>query len=151
MVRPSIHNPIHPSSTRANNGSYAHQGLKGQDSAHMSKRGNATDRTVRTEPTCVSWILPTIRTYMAGDSLSLWWDSTWNDDKTAHAHTLLQQWVPMLSRFQTPIGDKIFFFARPIILLFLPLVITFLPPLSLSLLHDVKRTNERANEQTNER
>jgi hypothetical protein len=41
------------------------------------------------------------------------------------------------------------FFARPIILLFLPLVITFLPPLSFSLLHDVKRTNERANGRTN--
>jgi hypothetical protein len=50
--------------------------------------------------------------------------------------------------FQTPIGYKIIFFAH-IILLLLPLVITFLPPLSFSLLHDVKHTNERANEQTN--
>jgi hypothetical protein len=56
------------------------------------------------------------------------------------AHTLLQQCVH--SRFQTPIGYKIIIFARPIILLLLPLVITFLPPLSFSLLHDVKRTNE---------
>ncbi|SAM02193.1 hypothetical protein [Absidia glauca] len=39
--------------------------------------------------------------------------------------------------------------ARPIILLLLPLVITFLPPLSFSLLHDVKRTDKRANERTN--
>jgi hypothetical protein len=64
------------------------------------------------------------------------------------AHTLLQQCVSMHSRFQTPIGYKILFFARPIILLLLPLVITFLPTLSFSLLHDVKRTNERANERT---
>jgi hypothetical protein len=33
------------------------------------------------------------------------------------AHTLLQQCVPMHSRFQTPIGYKIIYFARPIILL----------------------------------
>ncbi|SAL98126.1 hypothetical protein [Absidia glauca] len=67
------------------------------------------------------------------------------------AHTLLQQCVPMHSTFQTPIGYKIIFLPWPIILLLLPLVITFLPPLSFSLLHDVKRTNERANERTNER
>ncbi|SAM04830.1 hypothetical protein [Absidia glauca] len=65
------------------------------------------------------------------------------------AHTLLQQCVPMHSGFQTPIGYKIIFYARSIILLLLPLVITFLPPLSSSLLHDDKRTNERANERTN--
>jgi hypothetical protein len=41
-----------------------------------------------------------------------------------------------------------FFFARLINLLLLPLVITFLPPLSFSLLHDVKRTSERANGRT---
>ncbi|SAM01981.1 hypothetical protein [Absidia glauca] len=67
------------------------------------------------------------------------------------AHTLLWQCVSMNSRFQTPISYQIIFCARPIILLLLPLVITFLPPLSFSLLHDVKRTNERANERTNER
>jgi hypothetical protein len=67
------------------------------------------------------------------------------------ALTLLKQCAPMLSRFQTPIGDKIVFFARPIILLLLPLVITFSPPLSFSLLRDVKRTNERATERANER
>ncbi|SAM00849.1 hypothetical protein [Absidia glauca] len=65
------------------------------------------------------------------------------------AHTLLQQCVPMHSGFQPPIGYKIIFFARPVILLLLPLVITFLPLLTFSLLHDVKRTNERANERTN--
>ncbi|SAL95285.1 hypothetical protein [Absidia glauca] len=64
------------------------------------------------------------------------------------AHRLLQQCVPMHSRFQTPIGYKIIF-ACPIILPLLPLVITILPPLSFSLLHDVKRMNERANERTN--
>ncbi|SAM03425.1 hypothetical protein [Absidia glauca] len=64
------------------------------------------------------------------------------------AHTLLQQCVPMHPIFQTPIGYKIIFCARPIILLLRPLVITFLPPLSFSLLHDVKRMNERANERT---
>ncbi|SAM08491.1 hypothetical protein [Absidia glauca] len=67
------------------------------------------------------------------------------------AHTLLQQCVAMHSRFQTPIGNKIIFCPRPMILLLLPLVITFLPPLSFSLLHGFKRANERANERTNER
>jgi hypothetical protein len=47
--------------------------------------------------------------------------------------------------FQTPIGYKMIFFARRIILLLLPFVLTFLPPLPFSLLHDVKRTNERTN------
>jgi hypothetical protein len=65
------------------------------------------------------------------------------------AHTLLQQCLPVHSGFQTPIGYKITFFSRPIILLLLHLVITFLPPLSFSILHDVKRTNERVNERTN--
>jgi hypothetical protein len=43
---------------------------------------------------------------------------------------------------------KELFYARPIILLLLPLVITFLPPLPFSLLHDVERTNEQTNERT---
>jgi hypothetical protein len=51
--------------------------------------------------------------------------------------------------FKPRLAYKIIFFARPIILLLLPLVITFLPPSSFSLLHDVKRTNEQANERTN--
>jgi hypothetical protein len=46
-------------------------------------------------------------------------------------------------------GYKIFFSVRPSFLLLLPLVITFLPPLSFSLLRDDKRTNERVNERTN--
>jgi hypothetical protein len=37
--------------------------------------GNATDRTTGTEPICVCWILRTIRTDMAGDSLSPWLQS----------------------------------------------------------------------------
>jgi hypothetical protein len=62
-----------------------------------------------------------------------------NEDKTAPAHTLLQQCVPMHSRFQTPIGYKIIIFARPIILLLLPLVILFTPR---------HQTNERTSERT---
>ncbi|SAM09537.1 hypothetical protein [Absidia glauca] len=64
------------------------------------------------------------------------------------AHTLLQQRVPMHSRFQTPIGYKDFFFLPSFYLLLLPLVITFLPHCHSFLLHDDKRTNERANERT---
>ncbi|SAM05211.1 hypothetical protein [Absidia glauca] len=69
------------------------------------------------------------------------------------AHTLLQQCVFMHSRFQTPIGYKIIFLARPIILLLLPLVITFLPPHCHSLYSTTsnERTNEQTNERTNER
>jgi hypothetical protein len=43
-----------------------------KDGPSPMKRGNATDRTIRTEPTSASWILLTIRTYMAGNSLSPW-------------------------------------------------------------------------------
>jgi hypothetical protein len=50
--------------------------------------------------------------------------------------------------FKPRFGYMLIFFARPITLLLLPLVITFLPPLSFSLLYDIKRTNERANERT---
>jgi hypothetical protein len=51
--------------------------------------------------------------------------------------------------FKPRLAIRLLFFAPPIILLLLPLVLTFLPPLSFSLLHDVKRTNERADERTN--
>jgi hypothetical protein len=74
-------------------------------------------------------------------------------DLESLAHTLLQQWVPMHSRFQTPIGYMNFFSARPLVLLLLPLVITFLC-LHCHSLHSTttnERTNERTNDQTNER
>ena len=51
--------------------------------------------------------------------------------------------------FNPRLAIRLFFFARPINLLLIPLVITFLPPMSFSLLHDIKRTNERANKLTN--
>jgi hypothetical protein len=46
--------------------------------------------------------------------------------------------------FKLRLGYKNFYFARPSLLLLLLLVITFFAsPLSFSLLHDSKRTNER--------
>jgi hypothetical protein len=61
-----------------------------------------------------------------------------------------EQCVPMHSKFQNPIWLQDFFFCLFFILLLLPLVITFFAsPLSFSLLHDDKRTNERTNERTN--
>ncbi|SAL99189.1 hypothetical protein [Absidia glauca] len=66
------------------------------------------------------------------------------------AHTLLQQCVPMHSRFQTPIGHKIIFSCLSYYFapsssrhyFFASIVILFTPRC---------QTNERANERTNER
>jgi hypothetical protein len=66
------------------------------------------------------------------------------------AHTLLQQCVPMHIRFQTPIGYKIIFFAWPIILLLLPLAITFFC-LHVIIFTPRRQTNERTSKRTNER
>jgi hypothetical protein len=66
------------------------------------------------------------------------------------AHTLLQQCVPMHSKFKTPIGYKVIFFARPSILLLLPLVITFLHPIVI-LFTPRRQTDERTSKRTNER
>ncbi|SAM07820.1 hypothetical protein [Absidia glauca] len=66
------------------------------------------------------------------------------------AHTLLQQCATMHSRFQTPIGYKIYFFGLSFIFApSSPRHYFFASTLSFSSLHDVKRTNERANERTN--
>jgi hypothetical protein len=66
------------------------------------------------------------------------------------AHTLLQQCVPMRSRFETPISYKIIFFARPIILLLLPLVITFFVS-TVILFTPRRQTNERTSKRMKER
>jgi hypothetical protein len=60
------------------------------------------------------------------------------------SHTLLQQCVSMHFKFQTPVRHKNFFFARPLILLLLPLVITFLPPRCHFIFYSTT-TNERMN------
>jgi hypothetical protein len=55
----------------------------------------------------------------------------------------------MRYRFQTPIGDKIIFFARPINLLLFPLSLLFA---SIAILFTPRRqTNERTSQRTNER
>jgi hypothetical protein len=66
------------------------------------------------------------------------------------AHTLLHHCVPMRSRFQTPIRLQKLFFARFLFLLFLPVVITFLPPIVI-LFTPRRRTNERTDERTSTR
>ncbi|SAM02452.1 hypothetical protein [Absidia glauca] len=65
------------------------------------------------------------------------------------AHTLLQQGVPMHSRFQTPIGYKIIFMpsyyfapSSPRHYFFAAIVILYTPR---------RRTNERTSKRTNER
>jgi hypothetical protein len=65
-------------------------------------------------------------------------------------HTLLQQCVPIHSRFQAPMGYKIIIFARPIILLLLPLVITFFAS-TVILFTSRRQTNERTGKRTNGR
>jgi hypothetical protein len=50
--------------------------------------------------------------------------------------------------FKPRFGYTDFFFVHSLLLLLLPLVITFLPSLSFSLLLDDKRTNEQTNERT---
>jgi hypothetical protein len=118
--------------------------------------GNARDRTIRTEPTCVSWILLTIRTYMTRNSQSPWLQSRllmglnlkWRYIRPC-PHTLPTMCALYTLDFKSRFDYKNFFYARPSFLLLLPLVFTFLPPLSFPLLHDVKRTNERANERLN--
>ncbi|SAL96985.1 hypothetical protein [Absidia glauca] len=66
------------------------------------------------------------------------------------AHPLVQQCVPMHSRFQPPIGYKKFSLARPSLLLLLPLVIPFLPHCHL-FFTPRRQTNERTSTRTNER
>jgi hypothetical protein len=78
------------------------------------------------------------------------WDSTRNEDKIAPAHTLLQQCVPMHSRFQTPIDFKNFFMPSLIFAPSSPRHYFFASTLSFSFLHDDKRA-KRTNEQTSKR
>jgi hypothetical protein len=58
--------------------------------------------------------------------------------------------LPVHPPFETPILLETFFFAKPLILLLLPLVITFLPP-NVILFTPQRQTNERTNQRMNER
>ncbi|SAM04456.1 hypothetical protein [Absidia glauca] len=68
------------------------------------------------------------------------------------AHTLLQQRVPMHSRFQTPIGHKIIVLPVLLFYSFFPSSLLFcLQCHSLYSTTTNERTNERVNERTNDR